>query len=133
MSKTRTFATWMLIGVMHFSCGEWTVWAEGPTDVQPSDSDSNHSDPQQQVVAATDSKNDNQPTWPFGDAFPEATGLAFQPPYVLVKLGIAAVGSAVSGLAWVATAGSDEPAKSIWTATTSGPWTWHGWIKGEKE
>jgi hypothetical protein len=130
---------WALIVIMLFSGG--TAAGQTQTDMQPTDPISNEEKVQEEslesqqhsVPSATDTKVDNQPMWPISDAFPEATGLAMQPPYVLIKLGIAAVGGVLSGLTWVATAGNDEPAKRIWTSTTSGPWTWHEWIKGEKE
>ncbi len=61
----------------------------------------------------------------------EASGLIFQPPYYLVKLGIATVGTIATGVVWAASLGNDEPAKSIWAKTTSGPWAWHGWIRNE--
>jgi hypothetical protein len=123
----------IVMAIMVFSCWSSIAWAEPQPDSALTEPAVNQSEAVPVPAAEIKAKPDDQPTWPFGDGFPEATGLAFQPPYVLVKLGIAAVGGVVSGLTWVATAGRDEPAKTIWTSTTSGPWTWHGWLKGEKE
>jgi hypothetical protein len=63
----------------------------------------------------------------------EASGLVFQVPYVLVKFGVAMVGSIASGITWIATAGNDEPAKTIWSSTTSGPWSWPDWLTQQRE
>jgi len=43
------------------------------------------------------------------------------------------VGSIASGITWIATSGNDEPAKTIWSSTTSGPWSWPDWLTQQRE
>jgi len=106
----------------------------GQSDSPPAQTDTPSSEPSsagsEQQIPQAQKPRDIVPPQP---TLLEATGLAFQMPYVLVKVVIATVGSIASGLTWIATGGNTEAANTVWSSTTSGPWSWPDWVTQQSE